>query len=339
MTLPVVLDVETRSCIDLRKVGAWRYSIDPSTDTWCVAYAIDDSPVELWQRGDPAPQAILEVAADPDTVFVAHNAGFERAILKHILMARYGWPDMSAPERWHCTMAASLALALPAKLATVAKVLGLAHQKADDAIMHQLAKPRRPRGDEDPNQGPYWFDDAERLEALYAYVRGDVECERDLYRWLPPLLPAEQALWRLDQAINDRGFYTDGGLIEKAIAIATAAERAVQDEIKQTTDGEVTTIHQVERLTAFLAAHGCEIPDLQKRTLAAALRRKGLNAEARRAIELRCEAAPAAANKFQAMRAWRGLDGRVHHSLRFHGAATGRWSGSGPQPQNFRRED
>jgi DNA polymerase len=333
----VILDVETRSRIDLRKAGAWRYAADPSTDAWCAAYAIDDDPVELWIRGESVPAAILECGADPDTVFVAHNAAFERAVLKLILTPRYGWPDISAPEKWRDTMSVALALALPAKLAKVAQVLGLEHQKADDTIMHLMAKPRRPRKDEDP-AGLYWFDDPERLQRLYVYCRGDVGCERDLHRWLPPLSPAEQELWRLDQCINDRGFYSDGSLIEKAIGIAEAAERAVQDEIKKITGGVIETTHQVARILAYLAGRGCELKDLQKGTLSQALRRKDLGDEERRILELRREAAHASATKMEALKAWRGVDGRVRGAFRYHGAATGRWSGSGPQPQNFRKE-
>jgi hypothetical protein len=91
-------------------------------------------------------------------------------------------------------------------------------------------------------------------------------------------------------------------------------------------------------LLAWLAARGCELADLQKGTLAHALRRKDLDTQARRVIELRREAAHASANKFQALCAWRGVDGRVRGAFKFHSAATGRWGGSGPQPQNFRRE-
>jgi hypothetical protein len=58
----------------------------------------------------------------------------------------------------------------------------------------------------------------------------------------------------------------------------------------------------------------------------------------RRAIALRQEAAHAAATKFRTLEAWRQIDGRVRGTLRFHGAATGRWSGNGPQLQNLRRE-
>ena len=211
----VILDVETRSALDLRKVGAARYARHPSTDVWCVGWALDDQRVQLWLPGDPVPEAIA--TAD---VIVAHNAGFDRAILAHVL-SRYGWPSIPI-KRFRCTQAMGLAVALPAKLKKLAAVLKLKHQKADDKIAHQMAKPRRPRGNEDPN-GTYWFDDPEHLQALYDYCKQDVECERELYQRLPPLSAVEQQVWQLDQRINDHGFYTDGALIEKAITIATAA--------------------------------------------------------------------------------------------------------------------
>jgi DNA polymerase len=58
----------------------------------------------------------------------------------------------------------------------------------------------------------------------------------------------------------------------------------------------------------------------------------------RRVIELRLEAAHAAATKVKALLAWRDTDGRVRGTLKFHGASTGRWTGHGPQPQNFKRD-
>jgi hypothetical protein len=332
----VVIDFETRSRINLTKAGAWRYAADPSTDVRCIAYAIDDDPVELWLPGNKVPAAILEAAADSDCLFVAHNAQFERAVSKLILEPHYGWLEIPV-ERWRCTMAAALALALPAKLAKIAEVLELENQKADDGIMHQMSKPRPPRKGEDP-AGVYWFDDAERLQKLYAYCKQDVACERELACWLPPLSDAEQALWCLDQRINDRGFYSDGALIEKAIGITKAAVATVKDQLNKITGGEIETGYQTARMQAFLAARGCELEDLQKDTLSQALRRVDLGDEVRRIIELRLEAAHAAAGKMPALKAWRAVDGRARGTFRYHGAATGRWSGSGPQPQNFRRE-
>ena len=88
----VVIDIETRSQLDLRRVGAARYAADPSTDVWCVGFVVDDGPVQLWLPGSPVPAAIIEAAADPEYLFVAHNAAFERAIWRDILTPRYDWP-------------------------------------------------------------------------------------------------------------------------------------------------------------------------------------------------------------------------------------------------------
>jgi DNA polymerase len=332
--LAVVTDFETRSVLDLPKVGAAKYAEHPSTDIWCACFTFDGKTVLRWVPGDPVPAEIIGACADPDCLFVAHNAGFERTLWP-LLTGRYGWPVCPAISRWRCTQAAALALALPPSLGKLAKALGLQHQKAADAIMHVMAKPRRPRGDEDPAGGPYWHDDEKHRQELYAYCAADVLCEWELFEWLVPLIPAEQALWCLDQVINDRGFPTDGKLIDIAIALTKTVEAEIADKFYALTG---LSPNQVAKVRDWLAAHGCEVTDLQKATLAAALRRKDLTPEAKRAIELRRAAAHASANKFPALRAWRCLDGRVRGTFNFHKAATGRWSAGGPQPQNFARE-
>jgi DNA polymerase len=49
--MPVLFrDIETRSTLDLKVVGAWRYAAEPTTGVWCMAYAIDDGPVEFDTR-------------------------------------------------------------------------------------------------------------------------------------------------------------------------------------------------------------------------------------------------------------------------------------------------
>jgi len=90
----VIIDVETRSCLDLRRVGAAKYARHPTTGIWCAGYARGDEPVRIWLPDEAVPPAIIEAAADPDCVFVSHNANFETAIWEHILAPRYGWPNV-----------------------------------------------------------------------------------------------------------------------------------------------------------------------------------------------------------------------------------------------------
>ena len=329
-------DIETRSTLDLTNVGAWRYASDPSTDVWCVAYAVDDDPVQLWIPGQPVPEEFHAAARDHWWI-IAHNNAFERGIEEHILAPRYDWPIVPI-ERHACTMAMALANALPAKLETVAEVLDLPIRKdAQGArLMRLMSRPRKPRAGENP-QGLYWHDDPQKLEQLYAYCRNDVEVERELFRRLPLLADSEQALWVLDATINQRGFHTDP-VLEAASRIAAAAGQAVQEELKRITAGALTSTDQVAALLAWLAKHGCEVKNLRKPTLKHALRRKELDPICRRVIGLRLGAAHAAAAKIDTLLAWRDTDGRVRGTLRFHGAGTGRWTGHGPQPQNFKRD-
>jgi DNA polymerase len=331
-------DFETRSTLDLTEVGAWRYASDPSTDVWCVGYAIDDGPPQIWTPGQPIPEVFFTAANDPNWTTIAHNDAFETPVEECILAPRYGWPLI--PIRQHCcTLAMTLASALPGGLKGAAAALSIAQGKDIEGsrLMRLMARPRKPRKDEDPT-GTYWHDTPERLERLYAYCRRDIELERELFRRLSRLTDAEQELWLVDQQINRRGFFTDGPLLAAASHIAAAANQAVQEELARITDGALTSTDQVAASLAWLAEHDCKVNDLQKATLKQALRRKELEPVARRVIELRLGAAHTAAAKVDTLLAWRNTDGRVRGTLRFHGASTGRWTGHGPQPQNFKRD-
>jgi DNA polymerase bacteriophage-type len=202
--MPTLLfrDIETRSTLDLSGVGVRRYAAEPTTDVWCVSYAVDDAPAKIWIPGQPVPKEFHLAARDPDWLVVAHNDQFERTVEELVLMPRYGW--LLAPiERHRCTMAMALTSALPAKLETVAEVLKLATQKDTAAArpMRQMARPRKPRAGENPN-GVYWHGDPEKFERLYAYCRRDVDVGRELFHRLAPLIDSEQALWQLDAVIN-----------------------------------------------------------------------------------------------------------------------------------------
>jgi DNA polymerase bacteriophage-type len=336
--MPVLFhDFETRSTLDLGEVGAWKYACSPSTDVWCCAYAVDDGPIQLWLPGDPVPPELIEAANNPEWTTSAFGDHFERLITRHLMAARYGWPLIPL-ERRRCTQAAALALALPAKLKDVANALHLEQQKDESGhrIMMQMAKPRRPRQDEDPN-GVYWFDDPERREQLHAYCKQDVATERALHHKIEGLSLEEQALWALDAVINDRGIHIDSKLLDAAINIAEAAERAISAELQTITEGALDTIHQTARLMAWLAEQSCIVTDVQKTTLERALTRKDIAPAARRVLELRLDGAHAAAAKLLTMRAWRNGDGRARGCFRFHGASTGRWTSFGIQLQNLKR--
>jgi DNA polymerase len=330
-------DYESRSCKVLRIAGTFKYATDPTTEVLCCAYAVDDEPVQLWTPGDPVPAEFVEAANNPNWIVCAHGAHFEDAIERYVLHPRIGWPTFPV-EKQVCTQAMALAVGLPARLGLAAIALELGNRKdaAGERLMLQTSKPRRPHKDEDPTK-VYWFEDAGRLQRLNEYCRQDVEVERELFTRLPPLSASEQARWELSSRINTRGFHVDRALAQAARKIAEAAAPEIDAEITEITNGAVTTISQVARLLSWLREQGCGLDNLGRKTIEKQLQADDLFPQVRRALELRLSGAQAAVKKVDALLLRAGDDDRVRGSFRYHGAAPGRWSGEGLQPQNLKR--
>jgi DNA polymerase len=285
------------------------------------------------------PTEFVLAAQNPNWIVAAFNDAFEAAIEKQIMSARYNWPVIPI-ERHRCTQAICLALGLPARLSAAADALELSHRKdaAGERLMHQTSKPRGPHKDENPN-GIYWFEDRERLDRLFAYCAQDVRVERELYNRLPPLSPPEQAIWQLSHQINVRGFCVDLVLATAARKVAEQAAPEIDQEIAEITGGDITSINQVSKLTAWLQDHGCGLQKLDKKAIQRQLEKGDdeLSAPVRRVLELRLGGAQAATKKINALLARAGADDRIRGGFRYHAAATGRWGGEGFQPQNLKR--
>jgi DNA polymerase len=328
-TAPHVLHHDLETCSELApdEAGTHRYAVDPSTTVWCLAYAADDEPVQLWIPGEPVPPEFAEAARNSNWTLVAHNDQFEGLIFRHILSPRFGFPLVPI-ERRHCSLAMARAAGLPAKLGMAAKALALEHQKdkAGEAVMRRMAHPL-PDGT--------LIDDPQSRELLYRYCAQDVRVERELHQKLPPLIPAEHQRWQLDATINDRGFFVDHALLEAALHAGLRFSETLAAEFCSITGIEYT---QVGLLVVWLDDHDCAVTDTQKGTLKAALRRKDLAPEVRRAIQLRLELAHDPLVKIKGLLARRGVDGRVRGAFTFHGAGPGRWSSLGVNIHNFRRD-
>jgi DNA polymerase len=336
--MPILhFDFETRSAADLEEVGAYQYVTHPSTGVWCCACAVDGGEVELWKRGDPVPEVLVEAVRSPDWLFAGHNVAFERLIMREIMSTRYGWP-LLPDERLRCTMARALSLALPGKLENVAKALGLEHQKdaAGARLMREMSRPRDPRPGEDPN-GIYWVDDPDKIERLHRYCIQDVETERALHKRIGFLPPAEQKKWEHNLIVNDRGLYIDGELLDTGLRTADKLEAKIKCAIADVTAGKVTSIHQTQRVLTWLEENGLKIENIRKPTLQKELANGSAPPEAKRLVELRLAGASAAVKKLRRFQNWRGADGRARGAMYYHGGATGRWSSKGIQLQNLKK--
>lgn len=350
-------DLETRSAVDLRKTGVHVYAEDPTTDVWCMAYAFDGEDPDLWLPGQPVPEAVYDHHARGGH-FVAHNAAFEIAIWRSILVPRYGFPETSA-DRWRCTMAQAYAMALPGALADAAGALGLSQTKdmAGHRLMMSMAKPRKvigklPAGGLIDDSGEWqtftgadgaplkiqWWVDGDRKEKLYAYCAQDVRTEMALDERLLRLRPQEQKLWVLDQKINDRGIVVDEKACLAAIDIVDRARQDLTLKIREASNFQVTSTTAVSQLVDFLAQNGVEVDSLSADKVTEMLT-WDLPKNVRAVLECRQKGAKMSVAKIQALLNGMCKDGRAKGLTQYHAAGTGRWGGRRFQPQNLKRPD
>ena len=325
------IDLETRSTVDLKRSGVYRYFEHPWTEVLCAAYAVDDGPIHGWTPGQPCPPPVREVVAGGGTISGWH-VNFERQGWRHILGPKFGWP-VPVLEQFRCTAAQAAAQALPRALEKAADVTRIAQRKdmAGAKLMQQMAKPRR-RHKGEADAPVYWFEGD--LERLVAYCKGDVAAERELRKRLKPLTEPELLLWRLDQLINDRGITIDLDLV------ADMAEVVGQHVVNLNARFmELTGIDSCTRTEVFkrwLATNGVRAPSLAKTVIDDVLRLDMPHA-AKQAILTWQEASAASVRKLQSASLCTGSRDRARGLLLFHGASTGRWSGQLLQPQNFVR--
>jgi DNA polymerase len=217
--VPLYIDFETRSPVDLKTAGLGRYAKHPQTEPLMMAYAFGDDPVFLVEDHKlTGHHAAVASHIEAGGIVVAHNAQFELAIFNFIMAKRYGWPRL-AISQVRCTMAASYAQALPGALENAAHALGLNVAKDIEgrALMLKMCKPRSAAGD----PLVYTYHDSPEMRArLGEYCKQDVAVEREIYKRVLPLMDREQRLWELDQVINLRGIPFDMPSLEAALVVA-----------------------------------------------------------------------------------------------------------------------
>lgn len=358
------IDFETRSEVDIKKEGAYRYFEHPSTVPLMASYVLNGGPVKRWRPGEPCPAEIVE-HVEAGGMISAHNAGFERGLWQKILTPKYGWPAVKL-RQFRCTAATAAALSLPRDLDGLGAVLNLTVQKdkAGKALIDRFSKPRRAlKADLSRYEGGpipvLWHepdDFPEEFERFHDYCDLDVLTEAAADRRMMPLRrECQEAYWRSEE-INDRGLRIDVESAKAALVLVDRAKLLLDRRMRRVTDGAVEACSQVGKLKEWCSeqmgqpeldffddappedtAEGATFDKLGKADIDDLLERDDLPAKVRQALELRQDYAKASTAKIKAFLARAGQDGRVRGAFLFRAAGTGRYSSTGAQVHNLPR--
>lgn len=314
-------------------VGATAYTQHPTFEILSLAYNLKDgSGPKLWTPREPLPLDLYRHIAAGGLI-EAFNAGFEMWVWRHMVLY-YQAPPLPL-RQVRCAQAKGRAWALPPALDKVGEVLAVEHGKDKDGtrLLQRFSQPRSPTK-ADPRQRIRPEDDPVDGPRLYAYNARDIVAESEVSAKVPDLSPEEQEYWFIDQAINQRGIAIDQDGLHACIAIIEQAHRQYNAELSALTGSVVTKASQTQRLSAWLAPLGVQMASMDDDAVQAALGTL-LPPAARRALEIRSAVGSASVKKVFAIRNQLAEDGRLHDLFTFHGARTGRPTGSGPQPTNL----
>ena len=344
----LLLDLETKSDVDLTKSGVYRYADSPYFDILLFAYSVDDSPVKVIDlaSGESLPDDILHALTDDSVTKHSFNASFERVCLSVWLKRNY--PDIFhsysipqdsvgnylSPDSWHCSMAASAYLGLPLTLAGVGSVLKLEQQKMTEgkALIKYFCVPYAYDGDKPLFHVP--SDATDKWAVFKAYNKRDVETEMEIERKISRF-PVPDFVWKeyhLDQEINDRGIQLDLPLVRNAIRIGDCAKQHLTEKLCELTGLE--NPNSVQQMKGWLKSHGAEIESLGKKEVQELIDK--VPPEIREVLLLRQQTSKSSVKKYTAMRNAVCSDGRARGMFQFYGAnRTGREAGRIIQLQNL----
>ena len=336
------VDIETYSSVDLAKSGVYAYTEAPDFDILLIGYKYDDEDevhvidtLAVDRDFDDELYEFRQAAADPSIVKTAFHANFERTCL-----AKWTGAAMP-PEQWRCTMIKALTMGLPGNLADAGAALGLPEDKLKDpqgkALIQFFSKPCKPTRTNGQRTRNLPAHDPEKWKLFIAYNRQDVVTEQEILKKLAAykIPDEEQALWSLDQHMNDNGVKLDIPMVEKIVEYDNQRRQELQEEAQAITG--LANPNSLAQLKKWLASQGVTMASVTKDTIAEALA-GDLPENVRRMLEIRTALGKTSVAKYSTMLTAVCQDHRLRGILQFYGAnRSGRWAGRLVQTHNLAR--
>lgn len=344
----LTIDLETYSPQDIGKVGAYRYAQDPDFEILLCSVAVDGCKVYLMDLKAPRQEEHLianwsqlkEMLFDPKYTKRAWNAAFEWWCLsEHFHLTQQQREDWL--EQWEDSMVHAMYCGLPASLKEAGKALRLPEDKAKmregAALIRYFCCPCKPTKTNGGRTRNLPNHDPAKWEIFRQYNIRDVETERHIDNLLAPFTVPDfiWQQWRDDVRMNSRGIATDANLTSGALWCGQQYSAELFEEAQRITG--LINPSAPGQLKAWLRDNGLALPDMQKATVAEALKRPQ-PLSVKRVLEIRQGLGKSSLKKYDAIQAATGPDGRIRGTLQFYGATrTGRWAGRLLQVQNLPR--
>jgi hypothetical protein len=338
-------DTETRSELNIKEVGAYRYVFHPSTELLMTSYMIDDQPMKRWETHTSGfiPEDLKEALEDPFTIIVAWNGvGFERLVFK-----RFFGMDISV-DRFEDPMFRSRYMSMPGKLEKVGKILDIKSKKLteffikDESMVDMFCAPLRFGGELtlfgiEPTTYRDWDTHRKEWDRFGQYCDQDVYAMKEIMGRVQdfPLTDFEYEVIALDARINDRGIYTDSVLLQGAGIIVEKEQASLLKEFREISG--ISNPKAPKQVLAFVRQHGYTFPSIGKPFVKRALNGEcELDALGKRVLELRLQVSKSSVAKLESCKNSVMPDGRVRGLFNYMGAArTGRWTSGLFQAHNL----
>lgn len=377
MAQHATIDFETRSEVNLLKVGAYKYAEHPSTSILWMAYNLGGE-TKLWWHTDPDPEDLFEWVRNGGLI-EAHGSFFEHCIWNIVATRDLMWPEMPI-EQWRCSMAKCRYNSIPGSLEKAGATLGLNTQKDKRgkqlikllSVPQKVAKGKLKRWEKgngleegseafhlieistglsmieylewrDGVMGVFeedtfaWNNDPNLMEEFGDYCITDVDTEMELSSVLDEMPQSEIDIWLLDQKMNWRGIYIDLPAIHATLSILAQATEKYQNRLAKISGGAFTTGGQRDKIMGWCAKQGVMLPGFTKQDVSEALE-EDIPPQVREVLEIRQILGKTSTAKYTEMLIKvSDVDGRIHEVLVYHKAHTGRWGGAGVQLQNLPR--
>jgi len=320
--MKIDIDFETRSSVDLTTRGMHNYIYSPDAGIICMAYKIEEDPVQLWHPGMPKPEFMDNIK---EHTLYAFNAKFDYFVW-NVLGSKNGFPKTDL-NNWIDVMALCGRYTFHQSLAEAGNDLAtlVKKNKRGSYLMKLICMP------------PYKYSREDMIE-FYEYCKTDVETMHEIKSKLPAdvLSPLEQKAWILTAKINNTGVPIDIKAVKQILNVTNAYKEEMSKMLPSLTGGKVTKPTQSKRIVDWLKSKGVITPNLQAETVTKLLSRLDLQPNVRTVLQLRQELGKSSTAKYLKLSEL-CYKNRIYDNLRYYGAGTGRWSGMGFQLHNLPR--